>query len=38
VTDGVWSVAGQLSRPGAYAIGILGAYWLIERTLSFWQA
>ncbi len=34
----VWRIAGRLSRPGAYAIGILGAFWLIERTLSFWQA
>ena len=36
--DGAWAVADRLARPGAYAIGILGAFWLIERTLSFWQA
>ena len=35
---GAWAVAAQVARPGAYAIGVLGAFWLIERTLSFWQA
>jgi len=35
---GTWSVANRLARPAAYAIGTLGAFWLIDRTVSFWQA
>jgi hydrogenase/urease accessory protein HupE len=32
-----WEIAGLLARPAAYAIGIPGAFWLLERTLSFWE-
>jgi hypothetical protein len=34
---GSWALASRLAHPAAYAIGILGAYWLIDRSLSFWQ-
>jgi hypothetical protein len=35
---GAWTIADRLARPAAYAIGILGTFWLIDRTFSFWQA
>ncbi|MBW2291802.1 MAG: HupE/UreJ family protein [Deltaproteobacteria bacterium] len=34
---GVWSVTNALAYPVSYSIGILGAFWLIERTASFWE-
>jgi hypothetical protein len=33
-----WVLAARVARPSAYAIGILAAYWLIERTAGFWSA
>ncbi|MEE8558094.1 MAG: HupE/UreJ family protein [Myxococcota bacterium] len=36
-TKGARPIARQLHRPAAYTIGTLGAFWLIDRTLSFWQ-
>lgn len=35
---GLWDVAALAARPAAYAIGSAGAFWLIERTASFWSA
>ena len=35
--EGAYPLAPQLTRPAAYTIGTLGAFWLIDRTLSFWQ-
>jgi hypothetical protein len=32
-----WAVAARVARPTAYAIGILAAFWLIERTARFWS-
>jgi hydrogenase/urease accessory protein HupE len=32
-----WQVADALSRPAAYLIGTLGAFWLFERTAGFWS-
>lgn len=32
-----WAVAARLARPAAYAIGILAAFWLIERAVGFWS-
>jgi hydrogenase/urease accessory protein HupE len=32
---GVWGLAHRIARPAAYAIGTLGAFWLIDRTVSF---
>ncbi len=34
--SGIWPLAELVASPAAYAIGILGAFWLIERTVSFW--
>ena len=31
-----WAATARLSFPVAYVIGSLAAYWLIERTVSFW--
>lgn len=31
-----WAVAARIARPSAYAIGILAAFWLIQRTVGFW--
>ena len=31
-----WAATARLSFPVAYMIGSLAAYWLIERTVSFW--
>jgi len=36
-TTGIWAVSGALSNPVSYSIGILGAFWLIERTAAFWD-
>lgn len=35
--SGIWAVAEVFAVPAAYSIGILGAFWLIERTASFWD-
>ncbi|MCH7709296.1 MAG: HupE/UreJ family protein [Myxococcales bacterium] len=35
--SGIWAVAEVFAYPAAYSIGILGAFWLIERTASFWD-
>ncbi len=35
--SGIWAVAELFARPVSYSIGILGAFWLIERTASFWN-
>jgi hypothetical protein len=35
--SGIWAVAEVFARPVSYSIGILGAFWLIERTASFWD-
>ncbi len=35
--SGIWAVAERLASPASYAIGILGSFWLIERTASFWD-
>jgi hypothetical protein len=32
---GPWAAAEAFATPAAYSIGIAGAFWLIERTLSF---
>jgi len=31
-----WALARRVARPAAYVIGILAAFWLIERTVAFW--
>jgi hypothetical protein len=31
-----WALAQRVARPAAYVIGILAAFWLIERTVAFW--
>ena len=31
-----WQVASAVSRPAAYLIGTLAAFWLFERTIGFW--
>ena len=31
-----WHVASGVSRPAAYVIGTLAAFWVFERTLGFW--
>jgi len=33
---GTWDVAGWVSVPAAYAIGILATFWCMERTVGFW--
>lgn len=33
----IWSVSRAVSLPVSYSVGILGAFWLIERTASFWE-
>jgi hypothetical protein len=33
-----WAVARLAARPGAYGIGVLASFWLIERTVRFWGA
>jgi len=35
-TSSTWGTAGKLSLPGAYVIGTLASFWLIERTYGFW--
>ena len=32
-----WQVAAAMSAPAAYVIGTLGAFWVFERTASFWS-
>ncbi len=34
---GTWQVAGRVSLPSAYVIGSLAAFWVFERTVSFWS-
>ena len=36
--SGAFAVAARIARPASYLIGIPAAYWLIERTASFWSA
>lgn len=33
---GTWNLVAWTARPGAYGIGTLAAFWLIERTVAFW--
>jgi hydrogenase/urease accessory protein HupE len=35
---GLWDLADAVARPAAYGIGLLAAWWVIERTLAFWAA
>ena len=35
--SGIWAVAERFAVPASYSIGILGSFWLIERTASFWD-
>jgi hydrogenase/urease accessory protein HupE len=36
-SSGIWDVSRALSTPVSYSVGILGAFWLVQRTISFWQ-
>jgi hypothetical protein len=36
-SGGVWSLTRVVKVPVSYSIGILGAFWLIDRTASFWD-